>query len=85
MPAGGTVSSKLIDPQEIQRLESEKKENVSKIQQMHNEMRELRRTLEDFEANKSQELSNLQSSLTKELCSLYRYDTQLFGSFHHIT
>ena len=51
---------------------------------MHNEMRELRRTLEDFEANKSQELSNLQSSLTKELCLLYRYDGQLFGSFHHI-
>merc|ERR1712123_37277 len=52
---------------EIMKIESEKKDNVHKTQIMHNEMRELRRTLEDFEANKSQEIANLQASLTKSL------------------
>merc|ERR1712013_750976 len=33
----------------------------------HAEMKELRRTLEEFEANKSQEIANLQASLTKSL------------------
>jgi len=52
---------------EIIKIESEKKDNVNKIQIMHNEMKDLRRTLEDFEANKLQEISNLQASLTKSL------------------
>lgn len=52
---------------EILKIEAEKKDNVNKIQVMHAEMKELRRTLEDFEANKSQEIANLQASLTKSL------------------
>merc|ERR1711936_184867 len=52
---------------EISKLESEKKDYVNQIQMMHNDMKELRRTLEDFEANKSQEIANLQASLTKGL------------------
>ena len=54
---------------EILRIENEKKDNVSKIQSMHNEMRDLKRTLEDFESTKSQEVHTLQSSLTKSLLS----------------
>ena len=34
---------------------------------MHHEMRDLKQTLDDFESNKSQEVTNLQSSLTKSL------------------
>jgi len=52
---------------EIMKIEAEKKDNVNKIQTMHAEMKELRRTLEDFESNKSQEIANLQASLTKSL------------------
>jgi len=52
---------------EIMKIEAEKKDNVNKIQTMHAEMKELRRTLEEFEANKSQEIANLQASLTKSL------------------
>ena len=40
---------------------------MGKIQQMHHEMRDLKQTLDDFESNKSQEVTNLQSSLTKSL------------------
>merc|ERR1712142_886382 len=52
---------------EIMKIETEKKDNVNKIQTMHAEMKELRRTLEEFESNKSQEIANLQASLTKSL------------------
>merc|ERR1712098_809103 len=52
---------------EIARIETEKKDSLGKIQQMNIEMRELKQTLDDFESNKSQEVTNLQSSLTKSL------------------
>merc|ERR1711892_1235533 len=52
---------------EIMKIEAEKKDNVNKIQTMHAEMKELRRTLEDFESNKALEIANLQASLTKSL------------------
>merc|ERR1712029_861204 len=47
--------------------ENEKRDSVGKIQMMSNEIRDLKRTLDDFESNKSQEVTNLQSSLTKSL------------------
>ena len=34
---------------------------------MNNEIKELKRNLEEFEANKSAEIKNLESSLTKSL------------------
>lgn len=49
---------------EIARIEAEKKDNLNKIQSMQSEMRELRSTLEDFEANKRAEMNNLEASLT---------------------
>ena len=49
------------------RVENEKRDSVGKIQMMSNEIRDLKRTLDDFESNKSQEVTNLQSSLTKSL------------------
>ena len=52
---------------EILRVEAEKKDSLGKIQMMNNEMRHLKQTLDDFESNKSQEVNNLQSSLTKSL------------------
>ena len=52
---------------EIARIETEKRDSLGKIQQMHHEMRDLKQTLDDFESNKSQEVTNLQSSLTKSL------------------
>ena len=52
---------------EIQRIEAEKKDNLNKIQTMHEEMKDLRRTLEEFEANKASEIKNLEASLTKSL------------------
>ena len=52
---------------EIMRIEEEKKDNVSKIQIMQNEMIDLKRTLDDFESNKAHEVNTLQSSLTKSL------------------
>ena len=52
---------------EILRVEAEKKDSLGKIQMMSNEMRHLKQTLDDFESNKSQEVNNLQSSLTKSL------------------
>merc|ERR1711973_496876 len=38
-----------------------------KIQSMNNEIKELKRNLEEFEANKSSEIRNLEQSLTKSL------------------
>ena len=52
---------------EVARAETEKKDNFGKIQMMNNEIRELKLTLEDFESSKSQEVNNLQASLTKSL------------------
>ena len=52
---------------EIHRIEAEKRDNLNKIQNMHTEMKDLRRTLEEFEANKASEIRNLESSLTKSL------------------
>ena len=52
---------------EILRVEAEKKDSLGKIQMMNNEMRHLKQTLDDFESNKSQEVNNQQSSLTKSL------------------
>ena len=40
---------------------------MNKIQTMHEEMKDLRRTLEEFEANKASEIKNLEASLTKSL------------------
>lgn len=52
---------------EVMRIEADKKDNVQKIQTMHVEMKDLRKTLEDFEANKTSEVKNLEASLTKSL------------------
>ena len=52
---------------EMMRIQAEKADNVSKIQIMQNEMKDLKRTLEDFESNKTHEVNTLQSSLTKSL------------------
>ena len=52
---------------DIQRVESEKRDGVGRIEAMQAEMRQLRMTLEDFESNKSQEANSLQTSLTKSL------------------
>jgi chromosome segregation ATPase len=52
---------------ELSRLETEKKEGINKIQAMHLETKELRRTLEEFEANKTSEIKSLEASLTKSL------------------
>ena len=52
---------------EITRIESEKGDNAGKVQQMHREIQELKQTLNDYESNKSQEVTNLQNSLTKSL------------------
>ena len=49
------------------RVETEKKEGLAKIQSMHSEMKELRRNLEEFEANKAAEIHKLETSLTKSL------------------
>merc|ERR1719237_1778043 len=52
---------------EIHRIEAEKRDNLNKIQNMHTEMKDLRRTLEEFESNKASEIRNLEASLTKSL------------------
>ena len=52
---------------EIHRIEADKKDSLNKIQTMHSEMKDLRRTLEDFEANKASEIRSLETSLTKSL------------------
>ena len=52
---------------EIHRMEAEKRDNLNKIQNMHTEMKDLRRTLEEFESNKASEIRNLEASLTKSL------------------
>ena len=52
---------------EIHRIEAEKRDNLNKIQNMHTEMKDLRKTLEEFESNKASEIRNLEASLTKSL------------------
>ena len=63
---------------EIHRIEAEKKDNLNKIQSMHAEMKDLRRTLEEFESNKATEIQNLEVSLTKSL-SANKAVTDKFG------
>ena len=63
---------------EIHRIEAEKKDNLNKIQTMHAEMKDLRRTLEEFESNKATEIQNLEVSLTKSL-SANKAVTDKFG------
>ena len=63
---------------EIHRIEAEKKDNLNKIQNMHAEMKDLRRTLEEFESNKATEIQNLEVSLTKSL-SANKAVTDKFG------
>ena len=63
---------------EIHRIEAEKKDNLNKIQNMHAEMKDLRRTLEEFESNKATEIQNLEASLTKSL-SANKAVTDKFG------
>lgn len=52
---------------ELGRMEAEKKDGLNKMQVMHAETKELRRALEEFEANKASEIKNLEASLTKSL------------------
>ena len=52
---------------DLSKAEAERKDGINKIQAMHAEMRELRRSLEEFEANKAAELKKLEASLTKSL------------------
>jgi predicted nucleic acid-binding Zn-ribbon protein len=52
---------------ELNRIETEKKEGTNKIQAMHAETKELKRSLEEYEANKASEIKNLEASLTKSL------------------
>jgi chromosome segregation ATPase len=52
---------------ELSLKETEKKETLNKMQAMHTETKELRRALEEFEANKASEVKNLEASLTKSL------------------
>ena len=63
---------------EINRIEAEKRDNLNKIQNMHAEMKDLRRTLEEFESNKATEIQNLEVSLTKSL-SANKAVTDKFG------
>ena len=52
---------------DLHKAETEKKDGLVKIQSMNNEIKELKRNLEEFEANKSSEIRNLEQSLTKSL------------------
>ncbi len=51
------------------RVEKEKKEGLQKIQTMHQEIRDLKTKLADFEANKAKEIKKLEDSLTETLKS----------------
>ena len=51
------------------RVEKEKKEGIQKIQQMHNEIRDLKSKLQDYEAGKVQDVKKLEDSLTETLKS----------------
>merc|ERR1712038_2087183 len=51
------------------RIEKEKKEGIQKIQQMHNEIRDLKSKLQDYEAGKVQDVKKLEDSLTETLKS----------------
>merc|ERR1712200_247414 len=50
---------------DLHKAETEKKDGLVKIQSMNNEIKELKRNLEEFEANESSEIRNLEQSLTK--------------------
>ena len=51
------------------RVDKEKKESVQKIQTMHQEIRDLKSKIEDFESNKAIEIKKLEDSLTETLKS----------------
>jgi DNA repair exonuclease SbcCD ATPase subunit len=51
------------------RVDNEKKEGIKKIQSMHNEIRDLKSKLQDYEAGKVQDVKKLEDSLTETLKS----------------
>ena len=51
------------------RVDKEKKEGIQKIQSMHNEIRDLKSKLQDYEAGKVQDVKKLEDSLTETLKS----------------
>ena len=51
------------------RVDKEKKEGIQKIQTMHNEIRDLKSKLQDYEAGKVQDVKKLEDSLTETLKS----------------
>jgi chromosome segregation ATPase len=54
---------------ELDRVDKERKEGIQKIQTMHQEIRDIKTKLSDFEANKAKEIKKLQDSLTESLKS----------------
>jgi hypothetical protein len=49
---------------DMARVEKEKKDGLQKIQTMHQEIRDLKSKLADFEANKAKEIKKLEVSIS---------------------
>jgi len=62
---------------EINKIENEKRDNISKIEAMHNEMKELKLTMEKFESQKSLEIAKLESSLNRGLSANKELNSKL--------
>merc|ERR1711953_454420 len=54
---------------ELDRVDKERKDALQKIQSLHNENKDLKSKLSEFEASKSQETKKLQDALTEALKS----------------
>ena len=68
----------------MSRVEKEKKDGLQKIQTMHQEIRDLKTKLADFEANKAKEIKKLEDSLTETLKSNKKAQVAISPTFYEL-